>query len=341
MLLRAQDPAQLVGTWIGVHTEWDVHFYCALPAYIQLEPDSTYHLGLIDGSAREHTATWSANGGSVRLDTVRFARGLVTVQGDLLRIGTNYPMLFRRFTPIPIDSAKAFRQLSGSVWQSAHQIVYLYANGQAEVENPITKEHTTHFWQLARFGKSVFLVIRGNRLDRDGDYKSIWQVSGLTAKQLRAIGWNGYSVATETFQQVRNLSTADSCRSSGFQTCTNCFRSGWTSLTHGLERYDITQLFSQYYRAVDQSGESGLIRVQFVINCQGERGRFELSSFDEDYCPKTFDNRITKQLLAICQNWVVPSASTQEADNLDTRARDAIVSLTFRLKDGCLTDILP
>lgn len=341
----AQTPTreQLTGTWIGVHTEWDTDFFCALSTYIQLDNDSTYHLGMVDGSAPEFTSTWSIQGDMVRLDTIHFAPRLVRVQGDLLHIGTNYPMTFRKFTTVEIDSVNAHQQLDGRVWQSDSLTIYLYANEQASLENQATKQRTAHFWKLARFGSSVFLVIHGNQYERNSSYKALWQLSNVSAKQMQAIGWNGRKIATETFQFVRHLAPGDSCIPSGFQTCDNCFQRIWhtTSLNHSEERYRLNQLVSKHYQPVIKAGQSGLVNIEFAVNCQGESGLYTVSGFDNDYCPKLFDSKITSQLLIICRDRIAKDAALRTSNEPDTSPQDVAVSLTFRFRDGQLTDILP
>ncbi|QDK83938.1 hypothetical protein EXU85_32780 [Spirosoma sp. KCTC 42546] len=344
-LLTAQTPSkeQLVGIWIGVHTEWDLDFTCPLPTYIQLDADSTYYLGMIDGSARKLTSTWGVHGESVRLDTIHFAPRLVSLQTDLLRIGTNYPMVFRRFNDIPLDSATVHQQLNGRVWQSDSLTISLFANGQASLEITRTKQRTAHFWQLAKFGQSIFLIILGNQNGRDSGYKALWQISSASLKQMQAIGWNGCKIAAEPFRFVKNISLSDSCRPTGFQPCNNCFRKLWAEsmLTRGQKRYDILQLFTKYYQPINQTGESGLVRIQFVVNCSGERDSTEVKGFDEDYCPRQFDSRITSQLLTICHEHVATDQSIRQSDSTRDLFRDVFVSLAVRLKDGRITDILP
>ncbi|GAB3954799.1 hypothetical protein GCM10028805_40810 [Spirosoma harenae] len=333
---------QLIGTWIGVHSEWDLDFVCPLPTYIQLDADSTYHLGLVDGSATEKISTWAIHGDAMRLDTIHFAPRLVTLQQDLLRIGTNYPMVFRRFADMPIDSAKAYQQLRGRVWQTDSLTIYLYGNGKVALENRTTGQRTAHFWQLTKFGKSVFLVIRGNQFNRNSGYKPLWQLSSLSASGLKAVGWAGRAVATENFRFVRKLTPGDSCRPSGFQTCDNCFRQMWygNPLSYGQERYDLIQLFAKQYQPIHLPGATGLVRIQFVVNCEGEKGLFDLRAFGEDYCAKTFDARITSQLMSICREQVATDPSLRQTDRSDWR-HDLFVSITFRFKDGRITEILP
>jgi len=340
--LHAQAPSsnQLAGTWIGVHSEWDLDFVCPLPTYLQLNANGSYQLGMVDGSATPQASTWAIEGDSVRLDTIRYAPGLVIVQNDLLRIGTTYPMVFRRFADIAIDSSLVYQKLAGRSWQSDSLLVSLYKDGKVSLENTVTKQRTAHFWQLARFGQSVFLVIRGNPYNRDGNYKPLWQVASVSPKQIQLVGWDGQAICKKSFRLIRVLSPTEVCEPSGFQTCDVCFRQMWRaiSLSRTHKRYDLTKLFFQRYQPVYQIGQSGLIHIQFVVNCQGERGLFSVNGFGDDYCPKRFDTRITDQLLTLCRDrFVVDDPSTAS----DTPASDIAVSLTFRLKDGRLIDMLP
>ncbi|MBD2751892.1 hypothetical protein [Spirosoma validum] len=332
-----------MGTWIGVHSEWDTDFTCPLATYIQLDADSTYHFGMVDGSAGKRTSTWAFHGESMRLDTIRFAPGLVSIQNNLLRIGANYPMVFRRFTDVAIDSILVHKQLSGRVWQSDSLTIYFYTDGKVALENPATKQRTAHYWQVKRFGQSIFLVIQGNQYTRDRGYKPLWQIVSLSPHQLQATGWNGCAVAKETFRLVRNLLPGETCRPNGFQPCSNCFSSRWRegSLSRSDKRYDLVHLFRKTYQPISQPGESGLIRIRFVVNCEGEQGLFELRGFDESYCPRMFNPQITNQLVAICRNQVATDPSLRKPNNPDEWLLDVAVSLTFRLQDGRLTDILP
>lgn len=341
---RAQPTsAPLAGTWIGVHSEWDTDVFCPLPTYLQFDADGQYRLGLVDGSATPIRSTWAVQNDTVRLDTVHYAPGLITVQNGLLRIGKFYPMTFRLFTDVPLDSALVQQQLAGRVWQSDSSTVALFADGRVTIENRTTKQRTAHFWRLARFGSSVFLVIRGNQYDRNRDYTPLWQLTEITPMAFRAVGWNSRAVATETFRQVRTIRASESAQPGGFQTCSNCFTPAFFAMNPGrsARRYDLLQLVAQHYQPVVLPGQSGLLRISFVVNCQGESGRYELTGLDTDYCPKTFDVRITGQLLAFCRNYVATDATLRESDQPDNRPNDIAVLLTFRLTDGRITDLLP
>ncbi len=335
--------AQLTGTWIGVHTEIGPGVYCPLPTYLDLQADGAYRLGLVDESAPARTGTWAVAGDSLQLGSNAYAPGLVTLITDTLRIGTVYPMVFRRFHDVPVDSAVARHRLTNRVWQSDSVTVHLHDNGRVCLENRRTGERTVHHWRLAGFGQSVFLLIQGSEHTTGGRYKPLLQVSETIANQFRATGWHGQSVTTESFRLVRSLSPGDSCRATGFQVCDNCF-SQWSSFSGYSflslsSRYRIQKISHQYYQPLNLPGQTGVVQVRFVINCAGEMGLFTMRELDDNYNVCAFDTRITEQFSTLCHQQVLRSL-TAEATRPDEQ-RDRAITLNFRLKDGRLTDIYP
>ncbi len=338
----ATNAQQLVGTWIGVHTEWDTDDFCPLSTYLKLDADGIYTFGMTDGSASPVRATWAVQNDSVRLDTVHYAPGLVRTENGLLRIGKMYPMVFRPFTNVPLDSTAVQQQLVGRVWQSDSSTVALFADGRATIENRITKQRTAHFWRLARFSSSVFLVIRGNQYDRDAGYKPLWQITESNPNAFRVVGWMGRAVGTGTFRFVRALTPSDSVQANAFQTCTNCFIRTFSLSNPGksARRYELLQRLAKQEQPV-LPGQSGLVRIQVVVNCRGESGRYQLTGLDTDYCPKIFDTRITDPLLTFCRNHVATDATRREPNRSGDRPEDVVITLAFRLIDGRVTDLLP
>jgi|GEM_PF-1429161 len=333
---------QLAGTWIGVHTEWDIDDFCPLPTYLKLDADGSYTLGMADGSASPIQTTWAVQNDTVRLDTVHYAPGLVTAENGLLRIGKLYPMVFRQFTDIALDSALVHNQLVGRVWQSDSSTVALFADGRATIESRRTKQRTAHFWRLARFGMSVFLAIRGNQYNRDAGYKPLWQVIETKPNGFWVVGWTGRAVGTETFRFIRVITPADLAEPNTFQTCTNCFTRAFFAISPGrsARRYEMLQRLTKQEKPVFP-GQSGLVRIAFVVNCRGESGHYELTGLDTDYCPKPFDTRVTDPLLTFCRNYVATDATLREPNRPGDRPDDVAITLTFRLIDGRVTDLLP
>ncbi len=152
----------LAGRWIGVHTEWDLDSFCPLPAYMDFNPDSTWQLGLIDESAAPRTGRWGMEGRVLRVDTTHYAPELVSLQGDLLRIGRVQPMLFRRFRVVSMARETVWQRLAGQVWQSDSVQYLIAANGRVGIRNRKSGGQTVHCAEVLAMDKSAFLVIRGS-----------------------------------------------------------------------------------------------------------------------------------------------------------------------------------
>ncbi|NUO00787.1 MAG: hypothetical protein HUU01_09235 [Saprospiraceae bacterium] len=102
------------------------------------------------------------------------------------------------------------------------------------------------------------------------------------------------------------------------------------------EKQALKKVFAEAYRSKKMPGETGLIRIRFLVNCQGKTGRFRMMGMNENYEPKTFHTSISKQLLQITRNlsgWkLLPNEQSPE---------DYYQYLIFKLKDGQLIEIMP
>jgi len=82
--------------------------------------------------------------------------------------------------------------------------------------------------------------------------------------------------------------------------------------------------------------QSGFVVIRFIINCQGQTGRFRIESFDKNYHPLTFNKGITDQLLARTKNlkdWI--------PGQYENRMFDSYFYFCFKIKNGKLIDVLP
>lgn len=102
------------------------------------------------------------------------------------------------------------------------------------------------------------------------------------------------------------------------------------------EKPALVEEFQQRYKEGKAKKESGLIRIRFVVNCEGKTGRFRLLGMDENYQEKTFDSSITDQLMRITQSlngWLPKTYYDKKIDYYQY--------LIFKIKDGALIKILP
>lgn len=102
------------------------------------------------------------------------------------------------------------------------------------------------------------------------------------------------------------------------------------------EKSAILNAFHSQYKSVEDANQNGLIRIRFIVNCQGQAGRFRLIQSDNDYQPFEFDKHITTQLLEITkriEGWQILYK--------DGVAVDYYMYLIFKIKNGKLIEILP
>jgi len=83
--------------------------------------------------------------------------------------------------------------------------------------------------------------------------------------------------------------------------------------------------------------ESGLIRIRFIVNCQGETDRFRMIQSDLDYKEKVFDEKITHQLMTITKSLDKWGQKIKE----DGTPVDYWQYLIFKIVDGKIVKIIP
>lgn len=102
------------------------------------------------------------------------------------------------------------------------------------------------------------------------------------------------------------------------------------------EKPAIMAHFKNGFRAKKKSTGSGYVTIRFLVNCEGKTGRFRVQGMDEKYQSTTFSKDLTSQLLRLTKaldGWM-PAEQ-------DGKPYDYYQYLSFKIKNGQLTDILP
>lgn len=94
------------------------------------------------------------------------------------------------------------------------------------------------------------------------------------------------------------------------------------------------QFFKNYHQV--ETNQSGWIRIRFIVNCEGETGRFRVISSNMNYQQFDFDERITNQLMAITKSLKGWKVLSLERDPLDYYQY-----LIFKIDQGKIVEILP
>jgi hypothetical protein len=122
-----------------------------------------------------------------------------------------------------------------------------------------------------------------------------------------------------------------------FQLC----KPDWVWQTYWLKtRMDETPLlvdkeFKTRFKSQDDwENESGLIRIRFIVNCQGVADRYRLLELDPDLNEKKFSESLRAHVLSIAKGIQWP---TRRAQN---QTVDYYHYFTIRIANGQLVDII-
>lgn len=88
---------------------------------------------------------------------------------------------------------------------------------------------------------------------------------------------------------------------------------------------------------VNLENNSGIVTIQFVVNCEGKTGRYVTQSCDLNYSEIQVNSVIVNHLLDLTtelNNWIVAKDETNTKVN-------SHAFLSFRLENGKITEILP
>ncbi|MTI32421.1 hypothetical protein [Xanthovirga aplysinae] len=102
------------------------------------------------------------------------------------------------------------------------------------------------------------------------------------------------------------------------------------------EKHAIIKEFEERYDTTIAAKESGLIRIRFIVNCQGETDRFRILSMDENYNQIKIDQSITHQILNITKSLKGWKPKTFEEETVDYYQY-----LIFKIHQGKIVKILP
>lgn len=141
-------------------------------------------------------------------------------------------------------------------------------------------------------------------------------------------------------KQVGDIQVDHSLDDPGFKPCNENHIPQYYEFSHGLmykgEKIKITEFFMREFRDSRDPKATGYVTIRFVVNCEGKTGRFRIQETDEQFVDRSFDKKLTGQLLNLTKKlngWSVPSDGTRRFDYYQY--------LTFKLEAGRLMEILP
>lgn len=111
-------------------------------------------------------------------------------------------------------------------------------------------------------------------------------------------------------------------------------------LKYAGDLYAIIDVFVKKYNSArfkNKKANSGILTIQFHVNCTGESGNFTMQSSDFNYVTITLNKKMTKEIMEITQSlkdWI----PAQDENQLKVNSHKF---LSFKIINGQIVDILP
>ena len=102
------------------------------------------------------------------------------------------------------------------------------------------------------------------------------------------------------------------------------------------EKPALERIYKSSFQPLSGENQNGMIRIRFVVNCEGKAGRYRILQSNFEYEEIEFDERIISQLLDITK-----SITAWQIFYKDETPVDYYLYLIFKIKDGQLIEILP
>ena len=241
---------------------------------------------------------------------------------------------------VSIDSIGLQGFLTGSNWESERDFM-VFENDSLMVFNKKRKLKEKLCWNIVDYQGMKFIQPKGNFANCDIPNRYLQFVSSLGDDSFSVIRWESNDFVEVKYKKAK-LGIPDYDYPE-FQLCdpyiyknnpSDRYYFKYTSFEGGL--YRLRQIYEEKYRPVLNGNNNGIVRIIFVVNCEGDIGQFDVLELDGDYKKKKLTNGISSQLLAILKE-----AGKWNAGKRRDYPVDTYKYLSFKIKDGKILEIFP
>lgn len=333
---------RLDGLWIGSEVQMDQNMFVPLSIIVQIE-DQKASIFSMSNMSRD-TFPFFIQNQILHVDTVKFLPHKYSLSDDVLRYNPPYYVsMYRAADQKPhLGRIKIRNILRNSSWQMQDQFWHFQDDQTMQYQSKIDADAEIYCWRLIEEKGQVFLGILGNQLGCDQVSFPVYQILDVSDSELTIRWMEKQNIHTGT---VKKLDQVEPFALSDFQLCNRHLyinQRGHHYYYKGVElvggHYKVKKILDEKFHA-QEDGFTGVIRIRFIINCEGKTGRFETMSFDPSYNAVPNPGHETEQLLNLTKElgpWIPGKASDNSAQPIDT-----YIFIAYKLKNGKVVDILP
>ena len=331
----------VLGIWVGGAYELDQDEFQPFTKVVEFNAAGQF-LEWSASANKVDTFDYDFNIATLHIDTFEYDIFDINRLDDELHWGRRFTRFYKKINPaIGLDSTEIRDWLTRQSWRLDETLFQFEKNGRYRSKDDNGADCMEHCFRFASFKDHLFLVKSGNHLECGTYPQFLEQIIQANDREIEVVRWEGAGFKTVTYQAVQETLACQA--ETPFQLCNKYLYINYpphryyykgTVYQGGL--YVINKIFKQNYQPPENSVENGLIRVRFVVNCEGKAGMFEFLGMDYDYQVKTFDPQISEQILTITktlQDWIPGKNDGIEIDTYKY--------LTFKIKNGEITEIFP
>ncbi len=337
-------PPNIVGAWMGGGFEFDKEVYLPVAQMMQFDSNGTYY-GQWMNNTEMDTFEWRIHNDSLQVDTSAFSLHDFDIKREQFAWGERYTRHYHRMDDYPVlvmDTLSAQEILQRSTWVDGKEQLHFRKDHKFQMITDPKEGYASYCYRIDQFDGHLLLVKHGNQQECGVAYQFLEHIVQLDENQLTVIRWQGTDFEQVTYR-AKAFKEEAFAKTKAFQLCNpytylyspyQRFSARKVEYPGGL--YSINKIFTEKYKPPrNAEGETGLIRIRFVVNCEGKAGMYEMLQLDRNYQIRKFDKRISRQLLQICrelQGWKPPEKVRGEV-------MDVYKFLTIKLKNGKIVEV--
>ena len=332
----------LPGLWIGAHMQIDRNQYQPLPQFVQVRNDTAYLTSLTE--MNRDTFIIEQQGKGLLVDTTYYDSTTFQLDGPWLRYRKPYIIsLFRaRSASLDVNRIEFRNLIQEKTWKSPWGILHLLEGGQAHLYKEDEDSLEKYCWSIRDVDGILMFLLHGNHMDCSQWSFPVCQILDVDQDRFRVTFAENDVLRKFSFELMELPNGSDQ---SDFQLCN---RHLYLNLGSHHYYYKGTELFGGHYairKNLDAkyisrpNGFSGVIRIRFIVNCEGKTGQFETIALDESY--NVVDD-LPKEALSLMEiTRELGPWKPGTSDDMGLEKIDTYIFIAYKLKNGEVVDILP
>lgn len=315
----------------------DTDYYVPMANYLLAKSDSTLEIGMMGNDEPRHFQ-WSMDKGKLWLDTNRYLSSQYALNDQSFTLKNAYESHYFKVEQFELEQTIDENYFQNKTFASEYDTLEFSTNDSLLIKKGSNTEKA--YYSLWQKEGAIFLIKNGSAIESKGNFRFIEQIVDLEDDQFTVKRWQDDVMKWVTFKKTATAQL----KADPFQLCNSYLyrnnpkhRYYYHDVFYKGGNYKLNKLFHNYFSPQDYENINGICQLEFIVNCQGQAGRFSLKQFDLDFALTDFPAALQNKMLAFgqsLQDW--NAGKSQSGEYIDTYR-----FLNFKFKNGELVEIFP